>query len=122
MVLAFFGHQIEDKDVLDAFKVTKSEKRSLSLWGKINMFSIVFKNLFFGPMNLIRDKNKYMDEIKYNIVKNIRGGKNSKEIFDLLMRDYENNSTIGFKNHAPVSMGSSIKNMMLRSALEGAKG
>ncbi|CAG2169872.1 unnamed protein product, partial [Oppiella nova] len=100
MILAFFGHHIEDKDVLDSFKQSKKEIKKI---------------------NLIKDKTHYMDVLKFDMVSKLKGIPNSKQILDEIIANYMVMAMTQFKNHGPASMGSSIKHMFLRKALEGAK-
>ena len=124
MVLAFFGHHIEDEDVLKAFKQMKEMKKKPSFIKKIKMaFGMVYV-LVFGPRNLIKTKTEYMDKLKYDMVDKVRNAtnnnNNSKEILKEIGNEYAKVAMVQGRNHGPVSMGSSIKHMLLRGALEGA--
>ena len=122
MILAFFGHHIEDKDVLDSFKQSKKEMKKMSLYYKFKAFFEMIHMILFGPRNLIKDKTHYMDVIKFDIVSKLKGNPNSKQILDEIISNYAVIAMAQFKNHGPASMGSTIKHMFLRKALEGAKG
>ena len=124
MVLAFFGHHIEDEDVLKVFKQMRAMKRKPSFIMKIKMaFGMVY-NLVFSPRNLIKTKTEYMDQLKYDMVDRVRNAtynnNTSKGILIEIGNEYAQVANVPLKNHGPVSMGSSIKHMLLRKALGGA--
>ena len=121
MVLAFFGHHIEDEDVLNTFKEMKNLTKKPSIFSKIKMGVGMVYMLLFGPKNLIKTKNEYMDQIKYDMVQNIRDRKTPQHILNAIADEYSEIIMVQFKNHGACSMGSSIKNMLLRNALTGAQ-
>ena len=121
MVLAFFGHLIEDKDVLNVFKESKKLKKKSSILKSIKMGFGMFYILIFGPKNLIKCKTEYMDQLKYDMVEKVKHKRTAKDILYAITDEYSKMCMVQFKNHGPTSMGSSIKHMLLRNALEGAQ-
>ncbi|XP_054166988.1 prodigiosin synthesizing transferase PigC-like [Oppia nitens] len=121
MVLAFFGHHIEDKDVLNAFLDTRKMNKKLSLFKKLKSLMKLIHMVVWGPKTLMKDKQYFMDEIKYDLVDNIKKFKTSKDILDGIIADYGKVASVQFKNHGPASIGSTLKHLLLRTALEGAQ-
>ena len=122
MVLSFFGHHIDDEDVLKLLKDTKNSKPKKSKLKSLKMGLGFMYLILFGPKYLIKSKKEIIDERKYSIVKRLKECSSAKEIFDAMLDEVEKNnkSMVGFKYHGPVSFGSTIKNMILRNILEGA--
>jgi len=120
MVLAWFGHHIEDKDVIKCFNdnsQSRPKQSIISIFPKLNFF---IKALLFGPKNLIKTKTQYMDTEKYNFLNKLKHYSKPKEVFDKMLENYFVITEIAMRNHGFVSFGSSMKNSILRASLEGA--
>ena len=121
-VMSFFGHHIEDKDVLKVFKVGGKDAQKMSLFAKFSMIINMPLAIFRGPTNLVRDVNYYMHQNRYNMLDKIKHAKTPKDIFNAVLEEHLSIGDVTLKNHGTVSMGSNIKTMLLRKALEGAQG
>ncbi|XP_054166949.1 putative phosphoenolpyruvate synthase [Oppia nitens] len=121
MVVSMFGHHIDDKDVLNCFRQKRLTRPKPKLWPKCIKFCKLFYGLFFGPTNLIRDKTDYMEKRKYDLVGLIKHNKSSKDILQSILDNYFDISRLLLKNHGSVSMGSSIKNSILKGLLKTGK-
>ncbi|CAG2113679.1 unnamed protein product, partial [Medioppia subpectinata] len=120
MVLAFFGHHIDDTDVLSHFRKKRLEAKGMSLLAKMSFPSFIIKGLLFGPKNLIKTKEEFMDIKKYSLVDKLKPYSNSKDIMDKIFTECFMIWETSMKNHGGVSFGSSIKNAILRSMLESS--
>ncbi|XP_054166948.1 prodigiosin synthesizing transferase PigC-like [Oppia nitens] len=121
MVLAFFGHHIEDKDVLNVFCENRKTKPKLGLFKKLKSLVKFINIIVWAPKTLMKDKHYFMDEIKYDLVDNIKKYKSSKDVLDGIIADYGKIASVQFKNHGPACIGSTVKHLLLRTALEGAQ-
>jgi hypothetical protein len=117
-VMAFFGHEIDDPDVLEYCKERDKEKPPMGFFGKIMMpFAIIFM-LIVPPRRLKKVIAEYIGS--YNLLKEFQHLKSSKGVLeDLFANLYRH--TDASKNHAPCSFGSSMKCSLLKSVLESAK-
>ncbi|CAG2111414.1 unnamed protein product, partial [Medioppia subpectinata] len=120
MVLAMFGHQIDDKDVLQLFRRKQMEDKKPSLIGKIRMFSYIIHSLLFGPKNLIKTKEETIEKNRYDLVDILKHKSNSKDIFNTILDNQFFITNTALKNHGPVSMGSGFKNSILKAVLESS--
>ena len=120
MVLAFFGHEIDDQDVLNLFREQRKAKKKPSMWSKLKGFFNMLHMLFTGPTNVLKTVKQYMHDMKYDMVAIVRNGQSSKDVLENIENEYAQVSQVQFKNHGPCSMGSTFKNMLLRKTLEGA--
>lgn len=121
IVLSFFGHHIEDEDVLKVFKETGKETQKASLFAKLSMLVRMPLMVLMGPRNLIKDVDYYMYKNRYNMIDKLREKKTPKDIFNAILEEHLRINGVTLKNHGPVSFGSSMKTMLLRKALEGAQ-
>ncbi|CAG2171233.1 unnamed protein product [Oppiella nova] len=119
-VLSKFGHHIHDEDLLKSFKAKRLERASSSLVGKVRSFPFIINVLLFGPKNLLKTKSLFMDEKKYDLVNILRQFSNSKAIYNEILNNYHIISNTGLETHGPVTMGSSLKNAILKATLQGA--
>ena len=122
-VLSYFGHHIEDKDILNLFKESHIKKKKPSIFKTIKINYNLFCDLFFGPKKLIKDKTLYVDHLKYNSVDNIkaRKPKTSKEMLSAICDENARICSVQGRNHPVVSNGCHMKNLFLRNILEGAQ-
>ena len=118
IVMVFFGHEIEDIDVLNEFREKGKNQKKASIMSKVKSLFATIYMLLFAPKNLMKTKTEFMDKRKYDLVKDLIQFSTSKQIFDYLTEGY-NKEVIALKNHGFVSFGSSFKNMLLKSALQG---
>ena len=103
------------------FKDLKNEKKKLSVYTKIKDSTRLMKWLLFGPQYLIQGKTQYMEHLKFDIVSEMKNLSSSKEMLDKIIDNFHDVSMVQFQYHAPASIGSTIKHLFLRNALEGAK-
>ena len=117
-----FGHDIHDEDVLNVFKENGKDAQKASIFAKLSMFIKMPWLILNGPKNLIKDVNFFMHENRYNMVDKIKHAKKPKDVLYAFFNEHLSISGVTIKNHAPVTIGSSMKSMLLRKALEGAQG
>ena len=119
IVMAFFGHEIEDIDVLNVFREKGKHQKNASIMSKVKSLFAMIYMLLFAPKSLMKTKTEFMDKRKYDLVKDLIQFSTSKQIFDYIIEGY-NKGEGAFNNHGPVSFGSSLKNNILKSALQSA--
>ncbi|CAG2112977.1 unnamed protein product, partial [Medioppia subpectinata] len=119
MVLSMFGHHFDDKDVLKVFKENRLAKKKSSLYGKLKMAFMAIDSVLFSPTKLIKLKTQIMENKKHSVVYELQRLSTAKDIWKALLDKFFviSNDT---RFHGPVSMSSSIKNMILKFVLEGA--
>ena len=117
-----FGHMIDDPDLLNVFAEKRSRMKIPSFVTKIKMSCQLFYDLLFGPRNLIKTKNEFFEERQYDLVRQLKQCSDSTEMWQTMLDSYHVVNKAVMSNHPPVSMGSSIKNTLLKVALEGAVG
>ncbi|CAG2120106.1 unnamed protein product, partial [Medioppia subpectinata] len=120
MVLSMFGHQIDDKDVLQLFRTQGLEAPKPSLTGIFSMLSFIINSLLFGPKNLIKTKEEIIDKNPYDLVDILKQYSNSKDIFNKILDNQYFISDTALKNHGPISVYTAINDAILKSILESA--
>ena len=121
-VMSIFGHDIQDEDVLNVFKEASKDAHKASIFAKLSMLLKIPRLILKGPTNSIKYMNQFMNENRYNLVDKIKKTKKSKEILKAIFKEHMKNEEIALLNHGFISMGSSLKIMLLRKALDGAQG
>ncbi|XP_054166950.1 uncharacterized phosphotransferase YvkC-like [Oppia nitens] len=118
-VLAFFGHHIDDKDLLNLFKSKAEAMTRPTLWQTIRDYANIF---LFGKKTMFDSIDKYYG--KYDYVEPLRrcrsGGGGAKQVFSALMDQFHMLDE-QFFNHSWATPGSTIKNGALRYILETAQ-
>ena len=120
-VMSFFGHHIEDKDVLNAFKENGKDTQKSSIFAKLSMLIKLPWIILKGPTKLIKDVNYFMHENRYNMVDKIKHNNKPKDILNTFFNEHLSMSDVTMSNHSAATMGSTVKTMLLRMALEGAQ-
>ena len=121
-VMSFFGHDIDDKDVLNVFKEASKDAQKESLFAKILKIFVLPLVILRGPINLIKDVNYFMNENRYSLVDKIKQNTKPKEVLNSFYDEHLRVSAITLKHHGPITLGSSMKTMLLRKTLAGAQG
>ncbi|CAG2106035.1 unnamed protein product [Medioppia subpectinata] len=117
VVLAMFGHHIDDKDVLQMFKQKRLDRKNPTFRGKINRLYDLIHSLLFGPKNLIKTKEETIEKNRYDLVDILKQKSNSKDIFNTILDNRFFIYNTALKNHGPCSMGSSMKGGILKAVL-----
>ena len=120
-VFQMFGHEIEDKDVLDCWKEKRLHRKKPSLYHRIRQFFYLIYHTITGPKHLMEDKVEYIERRKYDLVALLRKYKTSKDILQGMFESFHEVSNMQLKNHGPVSMGSSIKNALLKGVISSGQ-
>ncbi|CAG2173671.1 unnamed protein product, partial [Oppiella nova] len=114
-VLAFFGHHITDKDVLQMFRERRQYVNKPKLWPTLKYYANIF---LFGRKTMFNTLDKHMG--KYDMAAKLRQYSGAKQVFAGLMKEYVVTDVMFF-NHSWASQGSTIKNGILRYILETAQ-
>ena len=88
MVLAFFGHEIDDKDLLAVFKEKAQNSRKPTIISKVKMFFGMIYMLLFSPRIMMKTKADYIENRKYDLVQELVHFSSCKQIFDYLMNSF----------------------------------
>jgi hypothetical protein len=98
MVLAFFGHHIDDPDVLEVWKEKAKQRKKPGIMGSFIMFFTMINMLLFGPKNLMKTRKEFMEIRKYDLVQKLKVYSNAKQIFYNFINGSQSNDE-AFKNH-----------------------
>jgi hypothetical protein len=117
-IMAFFGHQIDDPDVLEYCKERNKENPSSGIRFKIKMLLGIFV-IILAPRRLKKVMTEYLSS--FSLMEEVKPHtKSPKDLFTYLTNNFSKHD-VAFKNHGPCSLGSTIKCSLLKAALEGAK-
>jgi len=118
-VMAFFGHQIDDPDILEYCKEKNKEIPSTGIRFKINMLFGMVVMMILAPRRLKKVMTEYLSS--YSLMEEVKPfTKTSKDLFNYLTNNFLKHE-IALKNHGPCSFVSSIKCLLLKVAIEGAQ-
>ena len=98
IVLAYFGHHINDLDVLEVWKEKAKQRKKPGIMSLIMMLFAMIHMLLFGPKNLMKTKKEFMEIRKYNLVEKLKVYSNAKQIFYNFINGLQKNEE-AFKNH-----------------------
>ena len=116
LVMSFFGHEIDDPDVLEYCKEMSKEKSSSGFFG-IKAFFVMIFAVIVSPKRLKKAIAVYIGS--WNLLKEFEHFKSSKDLLENLFANIYRLE--GIKLHGPCSMGSSMKCLLLKLVLENAK-
>ena len=117
-----FGHALTDEDVLEAFKERRITLPKPPITKKLSQISSIASKLFFGPTRLFQVKKEYMEDMQYDLVRELRKVNGSRDMWSLILDHYKHTMDAGRKYHPDVSIGASIKQSILKALLDGALG
>lgn len=117
-VKGLFGFNPQDDDILEMIKERAKYKRKITLTTIFKIFWYFITSMFFHQMKFEKFKNQRKS--KFNLIKEVKSLKSSKEIFDHLTWNLNDNPTLLY--HSKATMASSMKSFFLKYYLEKYQG